>query len=184
MSKYYRDYVWRDGIPYGIGAVSQQAASYKIAMDPYRKRIAIERYLGQSFQELIYDSALLDFRHLKPAEQTAWEKVLLTQDERHTTAAIYNQDDRLVAIETYHFENNWCRSCITTSGHGAMLSQQKIYYHSFGDSFNGVVLYDSHHHPVMCKRYECDPLSGEFSALLSECWDGKLILALTERVEV
>ncbi|MGZ3633348.1 MAG: hypothetical protein ACXU9U_04950 [Parachlamydiaceae bacterium] len=44
MSKYYRDYIWKEGIPYGIEAIeSFETITYKIAMDPYRKRIAIEK---------------------------------------------------------------------------------------------------------------------------------------------
>lgn len=183
MSKYYREYVWREGIPYGIGEVAREpkVTSYKIPMDPYRKRIAIERYCGEVFESLIYDSALLDFRHLKPAEQSAWQKVILSDSGQQMVAAIYNHDDRLILIETYCFEQRLCRSCISTSGHGIKLSEQKIYYKALGDAFNGVILFDSHSHPVMCKRYACDEPAGEFSEftdLLEELWDGERILVI------
>jgi hypothetical protein len=181
MSKYYRDYVWKEGIPYGINALDDTTGlAYKIAMDPYRKRIAIERYENKQFKGIIYDSGLLDFRHLKPAEQTAWQKVTLSEDNKKVTAAIYNQDDRLILIETYHFEDKFCRSCISTSGHGIVLSEQKIFYKSLGDHFNGVVLYDINEHPVTLKIYELDE-QGEFSDLIEEIWDGKQIADRMER---
>lgn len=176
MSKYYRDYVWKEGIPYGINALNDdKGPAYKIAMDPYRKRIAIECYEEKQFKAVIYDSALLDFRHLKPAEQTAWQKVMLSESDEKVVSAIYNQDDRLVLIETYHFEGTFCRSCHTTSGHGIALSEQKIFYKNLGDPFNGVVLYDVNSHPVMFKHYENDD-SGEFTELVEEVWDGNKIL--------
>lgn len=176
MSKYYNDYVWKDGIPYGINALNDHTGmAYKIAMDPYRKRIAIESYENKQFRAVIYDSGLLDFRHLKPAEQTAWQKVTLSESNEKVIAAIYNQDDRLILIETYHFEDRFCRCCISTSGHGIILAEQKIFYKNLGDPFNGVILYDTNQHPVMFKQYENDDL-GEFTDLLEEIWDGKKIV--------
>lgn len=179
MSQYYQDYVWKEGIPYGLKALNERKGlSYKIAMDPYRKRIAIESYLDLSFQSVIYDSALLDFRHLKPAEQTAWQKVLLSENQQQISAAIYNQDDRLVLIESYFFENKLCRNSIATSGHGIVLTRQQMFYTSLGDKFNGVVLFDNNNHPVMFKRYEWDESNGQFSQLVDEVWDGGQIPTL------
>ena len=114
MTKLYRDYVWREGIPYGIDPIEKDAAiSYKIPMDPYRKRIAIEKYIHGIFVGVIYDSAFLDFRHLKLAEQTAWQKQIVEENNEQIISTIRNQDDRLVFIETYHFENHYCRECHT-----------------------------------------------------------------------
>lgn len=171
MSIHYRDYVWKEGIPYGIGATNDcKGMTYKIAMDPYRKRIAIERYENNVFCSVVYDSALLDFRHLKPAEQTAWQKVILSENSEKIVAAIYNQDDRLALIETYSFEGKFCRKCVSTSSHGIVLSHQKIFYQVLGDAFNGVLLQDINQHPVMFKRYESDS-EGEFTELIEEIWD-------------
>lgn len=182
MSKYYRDYVWKEGIPYGINAIDDDSGmAYKIAMDPYRKRIAIESYENKQFKAIIYDSGLLDFRHLKPAEQTAWQKVTLSECNDKVVAAIYNQDDRLIFIETYHFEGKFCRRSTSTSGHGIPLSEQKIFYQSLGDPFNGVILYDINYHPVMSKKYELDE-QGEFSDLIEEIWDGKVVVEVTKNL--
>ncbi len=144
-------------------------------MDPYRKRIAIERYILGKFKDIIYDSAFLDFRHLKPAEHTAWQKCILSEDEDSMVAAIYNQDDRLILMEKYMFENKLCRSCIATSAHGIPLSLQKMYYKVLGDTVNGVVLWDINNHPVMFKTYATDEIAGEFTEILEELWDGQKI---------
>lgn len=176
MSQYYRDYIWREGIPYGIEAVEGSAPLvYKIPMDPYRKRIVIEKYMQGKFSGIVYDSAFLDFRHLKPAEQTAWQKCILSEDDHCTLAAIYNQDDRLIVMESYFFENNFCRQCKAVSGHGIPISQQKIFYKHLGDAINGVLLLDINDHPVMFKNYTSDESSGEFLELIEELWDGKKI---------
>jgi hypothetical protein len=182
MSKYYRDYVWKEGIPYGIEAIEPKAPlTYKIAMDPYRKRIAIEKYRNGTFESIVYDSALLDFRHLKPAEQTAWQKVIISENEQKVVAAIYNQDDRLILFETYLFEKKFCRSCLSTSGHGINLSCQKMFYQTLGDSFNGVILFDINEHPATFKRYKEDGDSGEFGELSEEIWDGGKIPSIMSK---
>lgn len=172
MTKQYRDYVWKEGIPYGIDPVDQNAeVSYKIPMDPYRKRIAIEKYISAVFIATLYDSAFLDFRHLKPAEQTAWQKLIVEENSEQVISAIRNQDDRLILIETYRFENNYCRECHTKSPHGISISHQKMFYTALNDKFNGVVLFDNNDHPVMRKSYQCDENTGEFTLLLKEEWD-------------
>lgn len=172
MIKYYRNYFWKEAIPYGFQMVTENAElSYKIVMDPYRKRISIEKYLRGKFAELIYDSAHLDFRHLKPAQQLAWHKIVVEETPTKVVSAIRNQDDRLVLIETYTFEESFCRQCIARSPQGNFISRQQIYYTALNDSFNGVVLYDSNEHSVMFKRYACDEATGEFTDLLEEQWD-------------
>lgn len=173
MSKHYRDYIWKEGIPYGIEAINPSTPlTYKIPMDPYRKRITIEKYVDGHFESIVYDSAFLDFRHLKPAEQTAWQKVIVSENEQKVVAAIYNQDDRLILFETYSFEKKFCRSCLSTSGQGIPLSNQKMYYKALGDPLNAVILFDINAHPVTFKRYEEDGDSGEFGELVEEIWDG------------
>lgn len=172
--KWYCDYVWIGGIPYGIqsiNAAETAALAYKIPMDPYRKRISIEKYHFGQFQGIVYDSYLFDFRHLKAAEQLAWQKEIIETHEKSMVSIIRNQDDRLILQETYLFENDLCRECRVHSGHGLLLSMQKMFYASLGDPFNGVVLYDSHAHSVMCKRYAMDETNAQFTTLLREEWD-------------
>lgn len=169
MSKFFKDYVWKDGIPYGIQPTNENLSgnSYKIVMDPYRKRISIENYLDGLFSHIVYDSYLLNFRHLNPASQTAWQKELLPSG----AALIRDQDDRIVFKETYVFEGDLCRECHVTSPHGVQLSIHKMYYKKFDDAFDGVILYDKNDRPVMQKTYAIDPESGQFTELLSEDWN-------------
>lgn len=176
MSKYYTDYVWKEGIPYGIAGDDSldkmpEKFGYKIAMDPYRKRISIEKYENGLFHSVVYDSAFLDFRSLKPAEQAAWQKTVLTESPQTIKCIIRNQDDRVLFIEEYTFEKNLCRKCQVVSPHGITLSVQKIFYVLLSDSFNGVMLYDSNGHLVMFKKYQADATTGEFLELLEENWN-------------
>lgn len=184
MSKFYQDYVWKEGIPYGLGSASLDGSmpAYKIAMDPYRKRIALEMYCNGKFDAILYDSALFDFRHLKLGEQNAWQKVIVSENEEKAIAQIHNQDDRLVCVETYVFDQGLCLSCTAVSAHGILLSLQRIYYKSLGAAFDGVILFDACKHPVVQKSYARDPLSGEFSELLEEVWDGAQITREALRV--
>jgi len=48
-------------------------------MDPYRKRISLEKHKEGHFDSVIYDSALLNFRHLTVEEQTAWHEIALQE---------------------------------------------------------------------------------------------------------
>lgn len=178
LSKSFEDYVWKNGKPCGITkkTPSKSNISYKIIADPYYKRISIEKYVKESFDTVIYDSAIFDFRHLKPAEQNAWQKTTIGDDGIKTTCHIRNHDDRLVLIEEYTFENNLCRECRTFSPHGIQVSSQRIYYKSLGDPFNGTILYDRNNYQVMYKTYQVNSLTNEFSDLLVEQWD------MTERL--
>lgn len=174
MAKYYQDYTWKEGKPRGLPKTSEEpplkGIAYKIVADPYYKRISIEKYQDGSFASIIYDSALFDFRHLKPAEQTAWRKDKVNESDRTVICHIRNQDDRLILIETYTFEHQLCRECRSSTPHGVLVSVQKIQYVSLGDTFNGVTLYDSNDHIVMFKKYKTDE-AGEFTELLLESWD-------------
>lgn len=173
MSEYYTDYVWRNGIPYGKGKIAEPIGLYyKLPMDPYRKRIAIEQYQDKAFQRVIYDSAFIDFRHLKPpAEQTAWQKIVISSSPTRVMSIIRNQDDRIVCMEECLFDGNYCIECRLTSPHGFLLSIHKMSYRALGHPFDGVVLYDSNEHPVMSKKYAIEEDSGEFGELLEEAWE-------------
>lgn len=175
MSEYYRDYVWKNGLPYGILKCTSETTpkgeiTYKIASDPYHKRVSIEKYVDGNFSGVVYDSALFDFRHLKQGEQLAWQKTSISETEAAAVCHIRNQDDRLILIEEYVFEKGLCRECQAFSPVGSLLSVQKITYKSFKDPFNGVFLFDSNEHAVMSKHYEFDEETREFSTLLKEDW--------------
>lgn len=171
MHKYFKNYYWKNGKPYGLEEVTHEAPiSYRIVTDPYYKRFSIEKY-SLKFDKIIYDSLLLDFRHLTLKDQVAWEREMLKEEENRSISLLRNQDDRAVLIETLTFHNNQCRACMTSSIHGIPLALHKMFYVSLGDSFNGVILYDVEERPVMRKVYEIDSQSGEFTNLLSEEWD-------------
>lgn len=173
MTKHYQDYFWKDCIPYGLNAVGDSEASnisctYKIIMDPYRKRISIERYRYSQFDAVVYDSALLNFRHLNETNQQSWQKTIIREIENRMECIIRDQDDRIVFIETYFFQNNLCKECRATSPQGILLSVQKMRYKHLGDKENDVILFDANEHPVMQKIYEADPNTGEFTNLIQE----------------
>lgn len=183
MNKHFKDYYWKGGIPQGLSPCDESGTdiSYKIVMDPYRKRISIETYAFGVFKNITYDSVLLDFRHLTPANQTAWQKLILEETAEKVISIIKNQDDRVLYLETYIFENGVCRECKVHSPHGPLLAVHKMFYHSLQDPFTGVVLFDANEHPVMYKRYEMDEESKEFTELLQEEWnDAKNYLSLPQ----
>lgn len=172
MIKHYRDYYWNEGIPYGLDPLENGQAleghTYKIIMDPYRKRISIEKYALGRFVTTIYDSALLNFRHINPMEQQSWQKELLNESKESMECLIRNQDDRILFIETYFFEKNLCRKCLARSPQGILLSIQQMRYTLLGDEENSVTLFDANDHPVIRKIYEADPIQGEFTTLVKE----------------
>lgn len=173
MTKYYIDYFWKDGIPCGKGVIEEITGqdTFKIVSDPYYKRISIEKYLLGKFSEVIYDSVLLDFRHLKKPEQTAWQKIPISESEECVVCLIRNQDDRVLYIETHLFINSLCRECRVTTPQGILISTHRMYYTLMGDRFDGVILYDALDHPVMAKRYQFDEKENQFTTLLGEEWD-------------
>lgn len=178
MIKHYQSYYWKKGKPYGRDKIEDPTTSllsYKIVPDPYYRRFSIEKYKKGKFEKIVYDSFLFDFRHLKPEEQAAWQKELIEENNETTRCLLRNQDDRAVLFETYSFHNDHCRSCMIYSIHGLYVAKNCMYYCHLGDSFNGVVLYDSENQPVMMKTYTFDLTSGEFSNLLSEEWDMSIL---------
>lgn len=171
-SRYFSDYYWKGGIPRGKAPVDKSSQqSYKIVSDPYYKRISIESYRLGVFDAIIYDSAALDFRHLKQVNMSNWEKTTIFESEEKIICLIRNQDDRILYQEVYHFEQDLCRSCTVMAPQGHILSKQRIFYTSLKDAFNGVVLSDSNNHPVMFKLYEIDSASNAFTDLLKEEWN-------------
>jgi hypothetical protein len=173
MTKHFRDYFWKAGIPHGRSPLPQPLAgvSYKIPSDPYYRQISVEKYLDGQFVQLIYDSALFNFRHLNPVHQMSWQKVLVHEEEKRAISHIYNQDDRLILIEEYQFERGVCRACAAYSPHRFLVSIQKMCYQACGDAFDGLILFDSHQHPVMWKKYALDPATKDFSQVLEEQWN-------------
>lgn len=171
MTKLYKDYFWKEGIPYGLCAHEENAKlemAYKIVMDPYRKRISIEKYSYGQFQRSVYDSALLNFRLLNPINQQGWQKLTVKENADSTECIIRDQDDRVLFIETYTFSQNLCKKCVAKSPQGILLSIQTMHYKILGDSENEVILYDSNQHPVLQKIYEADTITGDFTHLIKE----------------
>lgn len=175
MSTCYKDYYWLKGVPRGRDPIDPQesptlAVSYKIVDDPYHKRYSVERYEHGHFVAIVYDSILLDFRHLKPAEQQGWSKETTASDDNAITCLIRNQDDRLVCLETHLFEDDVCRECSIFSPHGWLLATNRMFYRSRGDAADGVILLDREERPVMYKLYEIGE-DGSFTELIEEQWD-------------
>ena len=170
MFSFFKDYYWQRGRPQGRHRFAEglppSGKAYKIVVDPYFKRFTVEEYLDGRFHEIVYDSALFDFRHLKPIEQNAWLKEFIND----STCLIRNQDDRIILKEEYLFEEGLCRECKVFYPNGILLSVQKMSYRQFGDSFDGVDLYDQRGKVVVHKEYKPDE-SGEFSEMLKEEWE-------------
>lgn len=184
MIHHYEGYYWKMGKPYGKNIVdaNESNISYKIVPDPYFRRFSVEKYIHGRFDKIIYDSYLLDFRHLKPIDQMAWQKESLEETENSARSLLRNGDDRAILIENYQFEKNLCRSCIVYSIHGLQLATNRMYYKSLKDPFNGVVVYDLENRPVMMKTYEVDDSTGEFTNLLVEEWNMQEIPPLLKQL--
>ena len=120
----------------------------------------------------MYDSAVFDFRWLKPAAQVGWQKETLYESDSEVTSLIRTIEDRVILKEVYRFDGPFCLDCHAFSAQGIPVSVQKIYYTTRGDAFNGVVLYDMNRHPVTFKRYATGP-DGQFTELLEEHWTFK-----------
>jgi len=173
MINHYEDYYWKNGKPYGKGLLQtdHQGHSYKIVVDPYYKRFSVEKYSQGGFEKIIYDSLLLDFRHLTAKDQYAWEKSIIEETPKMVRCLLRNQDDRAILIETHEFTDHRCRSCTLHSVHGVLLSKHCMYYRDLQDPFDGIILWDVEERPVMKKTYAIDPQTGEFGELLLEEWN-------------
>ncbi len=175
MAARYKDYFWLKGVPKGRTALDDEQSkaaevSYKIVDDPYHKRYSVERYENGHFNSIVYDSILLDFRHLKPAEQQGWSKETTVTDESTVTCLIRNQEDRLIFLETHLFNGDVCRECTIFSPHGWLLAKSRMFYRSKDDATDGVILLDRQDRPVMYKLYEIGE-DGSFTELIEEQWD-------------
>lgn len=173
MHAFYADYIWQKGTPRGHQRLLEPTSAphaYKIVVDPYYKRHTIERYQAGRFESLIYDSLLLDFRHLKTSEQHAWQREIISQTSTEMVCLIRDQIDRVIYFETHRFEGMLCRECRMFSPHRLELSTLRMFYTGLNDPFNGVLLYDRNDHLVLAKRYAINGL-GEFTELLEERWD-------------
>ncbi len=173
MSKLYLDYYWSHGVPKGSSVVHEGVPeAYKIVDDPYHKRYSVERYKDGRFAEVIYDSALLDFRHLKPAAQQGWQREEISRTDTVIECLLRNQEDRVVFLEKHSFEGHLCRRCEVYSPHQMLCSVHQMHYTALGDTWDGVILWDRNQHRVMIKRYSVLD-NGEFGELLEECWELK-----------
>lgn len=163
----YADYYWKNGVPCGIKEkMGQIDHPYKIVSDPYNKHISIEFYEnGSVIPTVIYDSKLLDFRHLNEAEQMGWEKTSIPETNQ---CLIRDHHDRVAYIEEYEFKGDLCVACRVYSPHKILLSVNTIHYTKLGDAFNGIIFYDANHHPVMVKKYRFDDKNALFTDLLEE----------------
>ena len=148
MHKHYKNYGYKDGLPFGINALSDddvaENISFKIVSDPYMKRISVEKYFKGVFETTIYDSNLLNFRHLNESELQTWQKKVVKQEDNFEQCLICNQDDRVIFIESYFFDDNVCKKCVMTSPQGVHLCTQIM-----NDA--KVILYDSNNNIVIEK---------------------------------
>jgi hypothetical protein len=168
---HFLDYYWKNGKPVGsrIGS-SKDKETFKVITDPYRKRFSVEKYAFGTFDEVIYDSSLFDFRHLKSEENAAWQRECIEELPDQTRSLIRSMDDRIILIEEAMFQGLLCEGCNILSPHGVLIATQTIKRTSKGDPFNGVIFQDRTGRPVIIKKYEIDD-SVTFTELLSEQWE-------------
>ena len=167
----YRDYYWDNGLPVGKDRCDDRTISpyYKIVRDPYRQRFSVERYIEGNFESVVYDSALFDFRFLKPAAQVGWQKETIEEKDNSVVCLIRSIEDRVILRELYQFDGTLCLECKAYSPHGILVSVQKMSYVARGDSFDGVTLYDTNEHPITRKKYTTDD-EGQFAELVEQQW--------------
>lgn len=179
MINLYLDYYWKNGKPYGKGLmpVNHSGEAYKIVVDPYYKRFSLEKYSKGQFIKVLYDSLLLDFRHLTAKDQYAWEKTVIEETPEIVRCLLRNQDDRAILVETHAFTGRRCRSCTLHSVHGVLLSKHCMYYRELQDPFDGIILWDAEERPIMKKTYAIDPETGEFSDLIHEEWNMETLIS-------
>lgn len=167
---FYHDYEWKRGRPSGVGKeFDTLEMGYKVVADPYYKRISVEKYEEGKFREVIYDSALFDFRHLR-AEDASWQREVINENGPFITSLVRNMEDRIIFIEIAEFQEDKCLECKILSPHLVPIGKQLIFDTARGDSWNGVLLMDVLGKTILQKRYEKDPVTGDFSNLLEEVW--------------
>lgn len=171
MITYFSDYCWKNGKPVGKGVLLEPYPDhtyYKIVADPYYRRISVEGYRQGRWESLIYDSIWLDFRKLNERDQLAWQKEVIAETATTIDSLIRDQDDRVVLLEKHFFKDNIPVECGIYSPQGIHLATQKMHYMPWGESFNGVTLWDSTGRVVLKKVYEFDENLFEFTLLLEE----------------
>lgn len=161
---HYKDYRWEKRLPIGLEKCEPEGITYRIISDPYKKWVSVEKYSQGTLDRVVYDSHLLDFRHLNPSEQAAWQKIALNTNR----CLIRNQDDRALVFETHYFQGERCTECHIHSIHGILVAIQRMSYTALGDPFDGVTLFDSNEHPVLLKLYKTDEETGQFTELIEE----------------
>ncbi|MEM1282884.1 MAG: hypothetical protein AAGG81_04950 [Chlamydiota bacterium] len=172
MNKNFKSYYWDNGRPRGFNVVDDsEPVTYKVIVDPYYKRYTLEKYKEGKFADIIYDSALYDFRWLKPQEQAAWQKQTIEESASEQTCLIRNQDDRVISTEKYTFEKGLCTTCEIYYPHGPLIATQRITYTKLGAEENVVTLLDRLKNPVVIKKYESNEETGEFTTMISELWN-------------
>jgi hypothetical protein len=170
---HYKNYFWKKGLPAGLQKIEDpisEPQSYKIVSDPYKKRISIESYKNGIFDDLLYDSLILDFRCLNEQQQMGWQKQTLASSPEKVVTAISDLNDRVIFLEHHFFKSSLCVKCEVYSPHGWLASIHQMNYQALGHEFNGVILYDRGRRPVLKKIYEVDE-NEEFTELLEETRD-------------
>ncbi len=170
---YYKNYVWNKGLPAGIQKVedpSSEPRCYKIVADPYKKHITIESYKKGNFEDILYDSSILDFRKLNEQQQVGWEKEKVSASPEKVVMLIRDQNDRTIFFEHHYFQEKLCIRCEIYSPHGWLASVHQMSYLILGDDYNGLILYDRGRRFVWKKIYEVNE-DNEFTELLKETWD-------------
>lgn len=164
------NYRWDHGTPKGLKKISEPTCGpyYTVVGDPYRKRFSIEKFVNKKFDSIVYDSALFDFRHLKPEHQATWEKIALEESKEEASYLIRDHYGRAIVVEKYTFKEDRCIQCHAYYPDGPLLSQQKMFYQELGDPFNGVILYDRERRSIVRKEYLVE--NGQFTELLHEDW--------------
>lgn len=167
---FYSSYTWKKGVPVGVSRTEKQKGkTFRIVTDPYGVHTSLELYKDGEFLKTVYDSKVFNFKHLKEEYQHAWQKETLFETKTEKRCLIRNIEDRVVLIETYHFEKDHCKECVITSPHGMLLGREKISMKKLGDPENKVALFDALDNPVMEKHYLCDE-QGEFIQVESVTW--------------
>ena len=151
----YTDYVWKEGIPKGIAGPQPR---YEIITDPYGKRYLI---LDQNHQ-LIYDSNVIDFRHLNPRHQQGWSRDALNEDQ----FLVRDRDHFPLFIEHHFFKEGLPIECKFYSLSRVLIAVQKIHYVHLGEANNSVTLCDIEGKPILKKEYVVNDQL-EFTTLLS-----------------
>jgi hypothetical protein len=170
---WFLDYYWSNGVPKGLKPLDTPAeCCFKIFSDPYRKRYIIEKYNKTLFQGIVYDSYLFDFRSLKKKEeQEGWMREKVTESLETQRNIIRALDERVLLVEDAQFQESRCASCRWLSPHGIWLATQIMCRVDQGRPFDGAALYDTENHPVVIKKYQIDPATGEFTYLIEEVWE-------------